>query len=187
MVMPNLKRQWTVAERDELPDDGNRYEVIDGELFVTPAPPWKHQRAVMLLYRLIADYLDRERVGHAILAPADVVFSARRGVQPDLFVTPLIGGRAPDHFNDVRRLLLAIEALSRSTARTDRVEKWKLYREEAVDEYWIVDLESRVVERSTPSDPRPEILDATITWKPQGATTALTIDLAEYFERVING
>ena len=44
MVMPNLKRQWTVAERDKLPDDGNRYEVIDGELFVTSAPAWRHQR-----------------------------------------------------------------------------------------------------------------------------------------------
>ena len=44
MLMPNLTRQWTAAERDELPDDGNRYEVIDGDLFVTPAPSLIHKR-----------------------------------------------------------------------------------------------------------------------------------------------
>jgi hypothetical protein len=49
MVMPNLKRQWTVADRDELPDDGSRYEVIGGELFVTLAPAWTHQEAVARL------------------------------------------------------------------------------------------------------------------------------------------
>lgn len=186
MVMPNLKRRWTVAERDELPDDGNRYEVIDSELFVTPAPSLRHQEAVGRLYRLIADYLDREPIGHAFIAPADVVFSPRRGVQPDLFVVPLVDGRVPDHFNDVRRLLLSVEVLSPSTARVDRVTKRMLYREEAVDEYWIVDLDSRTIERSTPSEPRPEILDSSLEWRPEGAATALTIDLIAYFEKIID-
>ena len=81
---------WTVAERDALPVDGNRYEVIDGELFVTPAPAWTHQHAVFLLSRILADYLDRESLGCVVVAPADVVFSATRGVQPDLFVVPLV-------------------------------------------------------------------------------------------------
>src|SRR4051812_17212499 len=68
MGMPNLKRQWTVADRDQLPNDGNRYEVIDGELFVTPAPAWKHQDAVGRLYRLLSAYLDRARIGCAFVA-----------------------------------------------------------------------------------------------------------------------
>src|SRR3954463_6139910 len=84
MHMPQLKGAWTVADRDALPDDGNRYEVIDGELFVTPAPAWRHQDAAFRLHRLLDDYLNRERVGHAFEAPADVVFSPRRGVQPDV-------------------------------------------------------------------------------------------------------
>jgi Uma2 family endonuclease len=185
MVMPNLKRQWTVADRDELPDDGNRYEVIDGELFVTPAPAWRHQDAVGELYAHIAEYLRREPIGHAVMAPADVVFSPTRGVQPDLFVVPLVGGRKPRHFDDVRRVLLAVEVLSPSTARADRVNKRTLYHEEQVREYWIVDLDSRIVERSTPSEPRPEILDSRLVWLPDGATNPLAIDLAAYFEKVL--
>jgi hypothetical protein len=62
-----------------------------------------------------------------------------------------------------------------------------LYREERVDEYWIVDLDSRVVERSTPAESRPEILDSHLEWLSEGATTAFTMDLAEYFEKVIDG
>jgi Uma2 family endonuclease len=183
--MPNLKRRWTAAERDELPDDGNRYEVIDGELFVTPAPSLMHQRALSLLYRMIADYLDREPVGEAIVSPADIVFSPPRAVQPDLFVLPFVDGRRVQRFSDVGRLFLAVEVLSPSTARTDRVDKRRLYREEPVDEYWIVDLDSRTFERSTSSESRPEVLDSHLEWLPEGAATALTMDLAEYFEKVI--
>jgi Uma2 family endonuclease len=114
------------------------------------------------------------------------VFSQRRAVEPDLFVVPLVDGRKPRHLSDVRRLVLAVEVSSPSTARTDRVEKRTLYREEGVDEYWIVDLDSRIFERSTPSEPRPEILDTRLEWRPEGATTALTIDLIEYFEKVLD-
>ena len=123
MHMPAFRRQWTVDDLQDLPDDGQRYEVIDGELFVTPAPSFKHQRALGVLYRLIADYLDRERVGYVFFAPADVTFSPKRGVQPDVFVVPGIDGRSPESFAEVKRLLLAIETLSPSTARLDRVVK----------------------------------------------------------------
>lgn len=62
MRMPTLKRQWTVDDLDDLPDDGQRYEVIDGELFVTPSPSLDHQAAVGALYRVLAGYLEREGV-----------------------------------------------------------------------------------------------------------------------------
>ena len=136
--------------------------------------------------RFLADYLDHERIGYAFMAPADVVFSPKRGVQPDLFVVPLVEGRTPDHFDEVRRLLLAVEALSPSTARTDRVEKRMLYRDEHVDEYWTVDLDSRIIERSMPSEPRPEILDSRLEWLPEGAADPLIIDLVGYFARVLD-
>jgi Uma2 family endonuclease len=187
MAMPNLKRRWTVADRDELPDDGNRYEVIDGELFATPAPSLMHQRAVSQLYRLLAVYLDREPVGEAIVSPADIVFSPGRAVQPDLFVLPFVSGRRARNFTDVGRLLLAVEVLSPSTAHTDRVDKRALYRKERVDEYWIVDLDSRILERSTPGESRPEILDSKLEWLPDGAATSFAMDVAEYFEKVIDG
>src|SRR5690348_7570997 len=134
MHMPASRRQWTVDDLQDLPNDGQRYEVIDGELFVNPAPAIRHQRALGILYRLIADYLNRQRVGYVYFAPVDVIFSPRRGVQPDLLVVPGVDGRSPESFAEAKRLLLAIEALSPSTARLDRVVKRALYRDEGVPE-----------------------------------------------------
>jgi Uma2 family endonuclease len=186
MPMAMLKRRWTVADLEDLPDDGNRYEVIDGELFVTPAPTWTHQRAIDAIHRLIGDYLAEQRLGFALFAPADVVFSPRRGVQPDVFAVPAVDGRYPRSFADVKRLLLAVEVLSPSSARADRVAKRALYRDERVPEYWIVDLDSRTIERSTPSESRPEILSERLQWLPDGATEPLEIDLTAYFARVLD-
>ena len=188
MSMPLADRIWTVDAVRALPDDGNRYEVIDGELFVTPAPSWTHQNAVMRLYRTLAAYLDREPYAHAMLAPADVTFSRGRSVQPDLFIVPLVeGSRPPRHFDEVRRLLLTVEMLSPTTARADRVAKRVLFREESVAEYWVVDLDARTVERSTPADPRVEIIADRLEWNVAGASTPLVIDLPSYFAEVLGG
>ncbi|HEY4219491.1 MAG TPA: Uma2 family endonuclease [Gemmatimonadaceae bacterium] len=184
--MPASARYWTVDDLQGLPDNGNRYEVIDGELLVTPAPSLIHQRPVLVLCRALADYLDREPIGDLVISPADVVFSQRRSVQPDLFVMPLAAGRRPRLFSDVGRPLLAVEVLSPSTARADRVEKRALFRSEGVDEYWIVDLDARTIERSTPLDTRIEVFDDAIEWSPSGASTPLTIDLSNYFRRVLD-
>jgi Uma2 family endonuclease len=187
MGMPTLKRQWTAADLEDLPDDGNRYEVIDGELFVTPAPALRHQEAVAQLHRLVSDYMAKERVGHAFFSPADIVFSPRRAVQPDVFVVPLVDGRRPGSWKEVNGLLMAAEVLSPSTARADRVAKRRLFRDEGVPEYWIVDLDSRTIERSTPSDPRPELLVERLEWAPVGASEPLVVDLTDYFARVLDG
>lgn len=185
MHMPMVTRQWTANDLASLPDDGNRYELIDGDLFVTPAPTWCHQDAVGELFVILREYVRRERVGHAVMAPADVQFSARTVVQPDVFVVPLVDGRRPEGFEEAGRLILAVEVLSPGTARADRVRKRTLYREQAVAQYWIVDLDARTFERSTPEDPRPEILVDELTWKPEGARVPLVIDLASYFAAVL--
>jgi Uma2 family endonuclease len=187
MSMPMLKRRWTVDDLEDLPDDGNRYEIIDGELFVTPAPSLNHQEAVSRLYRMLAAYLDAHPgIGHAYFSPADVSFSRTRSVQPDVFVVPLSAGRRPRRFEEVGRLLLAVEVLSPSTGRADRVKKRIMFRDEGTPEYWVVDLDSRTFERSTPADARIERSDDRITWHPSGATSALTIDIADYFSKVLD-
>src|SRR6478609_9710272 len=86
MAMPAQPTEWTVEMVRALPDDGNRHEVIGGELFVTPAPSWTHQRAVGELYRALMPYLEEHALGVAIIAPADVLFGPRDMVEPDLFV-----------------------------------------------------------------------------------------------------
>ena len=186
MHMAHTVKDWNVADRDELPDDGNRYEVIDGELFVTPAPSLDHQEAIAKLILMLAPYVVAQRVGHAVFAPANVVFSPRRGLQPDLFVVPLLDGRRPKLFADVGRLLLAVEVLSPSTSRVDRVKKRVVYREEAVTEYWIVDLDGRVFERSVPGDHRIEVIPDRLTWRPEGSSSALEIDVERYFREVLD-
>jgi Uma2 family endonuclease len=186
--MPTLKRYWTVADLDDLPDDdGNRYEVIDGELLVTPAPALPHQGAVGELFARLREFLGRQPIGVVFISPADITFSPTRLVQPDVFVVPIVGGQRPRKWTDVTQLLLAIEVLSPSTARADRVRKRSLYREQGVAEYWIVDLESRTFERSTPGDPRVEVLSDELTWSPGGASDSLVIDVSEFFSAVLDG
>jgi Uma2 family endonuclease len=186
MHMATDVNSWTVADLADLPDDGQRYEVIDGELFVTPAPALRHQDAIAKLFLLLSPYVATGKIGHLVFAPADVTFSPRRGVQPDLFVAPLINGRRPRKSSDIRGLLLAVEVLSPSSARADRIVKRAMYRDEGVAEYWLVDLDARVFERSTPTTERVEIIAGSLEWNPAGASAPLVIDVARYFADVLD-
>ena len=185
MAMPAQHTEWTVEMVRALPDDGNRYEVIDGELFVTPAPSVFHQRAVGELFLLVAPYVRAHGIGEALMSPADViVYGPRKFVQPDLFVVPLVNGAPMRAWTDVGRLLLAVEVLSPSTERTDRGRKRILYKEKAVPEYWIVDTDERTLQRRRPDDSPVEILTESLQWQPDFDAPALVIDLPAYFDRV---
>jgi Uma2 family endonuclease len=81
--------------------------------------------------------------------------------------------------------LLVVEILSPSTARTDRQQKRRIYQSEGVPEYWIVDLDARVVERWQPRDTRPEIITDILVWQPQREIAALSIDLVELFAEAL--
>jgi Uma2 family endonuclease len=186
MHMAHASKVWTVADLARLPDDGLRYEVIDGELLVTPAPSLDHQEAIARLYLLLAPYVAEQRVGHVVFAPADVEFSARRLVQPDLFVVPLVNGSRPRRFSDAGRLLLAVEVLSPSTARADRVKKRVVYREEDVGEYWVVDLEARIFERSIAGGEGMVVAAERLEWTPAGAAVPFVIDIERYCVDVCN-
>jgi Uma2 family endonuclease len=186
MSMPSVKRDWTVADLADLPDDGNRYEVLDGELYVTPAPSFDHQTIALSLATLIREYLGREPAGYVFIAPADVTFSPRRNVQPDVFVVPPRDGRRPKRFEDVGHLMFAAEVLSPGTARADRVAKRTVYREQGVDVYWVVDPDARTVERSVPHDPRVEVIADRIEWHPVGAATPFVLDVEEFFHRALD-
>ena len=185
MAMPVHPTEWTVEMVRALPDDGNRYEVIDGELFVTAAPSWTHQRAVLHLAHMLLPYVRERAIGDVILSPADVVFGPRNVVEPDLFVVPLVGGEAPRRWEEVGRLLLTVEVLSPSTTRTDRGEKRELYQRKGVPEYWIVDVDTRAIDRYKPNAETPETLTEWMEWKPDRFVDPLVIDLSGYFARVL--
>ena len=185
MAMPAQHTEWTVDMVRALPDDGNRYEVIDGELFVTPAPSLTHQNAVLELALLLAPYLREHGLGRAIISPADViVYGPRKLVQPDLFVVPLVAGAPMRAWTEVGRLLLAVEVLSPSTEHTDRGRKRTLYKEKAVPEYWIVNTDDRIVERWRPDNTPVETLSESLKWNPDQDAPPLVIDLQSYFDRV---
>ncbi|MGH7626690.1 MAG: Uma2 family endonuclease [Gemmatimonadaceae bacterium] len=181
MGMAQATIRWTADMVRALPDDGKRYEVIDGELFVTPAPTWEHQAASRALFRLLDRYASEHALGAVFYAPADVEFSAERMVEPDLFVVPLIEGRSPRTWEEAGMLLLAVEILSPGTARADRLVKRRLYQRQEVPEYWIIDVAARLVERWRPEDERPEILTEYLEWQPAADQEALRIELEGYF------
>lgn len=183
MAMPATTR-WTAEMVRALPDDGNRYEVIDGELFVTPSPTLRHQDAVLEMASLVRPYVKAYGVGHVLVSPADVTFDDGNLVQPDVFVSPLVGGRRPREWSEVKTLLLAVEVLSPSTARADRRVKLRLYQRQHVPEYWIVDVDARLIERWRLDDQRPEIVAERLEWQPDPAHPPLVIDLATYFRDV---
>lgn len=185
MAMAQPITHWTADMVRALPDDGNRYEVVDGELLVSPGPSWQHQAASRALFRILDRYLGGGAVGEVVYAPTDVVFADDRMVEPDLFVLPLVDGRVPRSWEEVRRLLLAVEIVSPSTARADRQVKRRLYQREGVPEYWIVDVDARLVERWRPDDERPEILTDRLEWRPDPARPALEIELPAWFAGVV--
>jgi Uma2 family endonuclease len=184
MALPDSSAPLTVADLDDMPDDGRRYEIIDGELFVTPAPSGRHQDAVFRLGVLLLPYVDSCGFNLRI-APTDVRFSKSTLVQPDLIVLPAMpdGRRAPE-FTDVGRLVLAVEVLSPGTAPYDRGEKRALYQREAVAEYWIVDVDARAVERWRPGADAAERCDGRMLWQPRAHHAAFEISWSDCFRVV---
>ena len=179
--------EWTADLVRALPDDGKRYEVLDGELFVTPAPANPHQRAVAELHLILGPYTRKNHVGETWLAPTDLEFSPRRLLEPDLFVVELVDGkRTMDAAVMPRKLLLTIEIHSPSTQRADRVRKRAIYMDEGVPEYWIVDLDGRLVERWRQGDERPEIVTESLAWQPLSGAPALNVDLPQFFAGILD-
>jgi len=184
MGMPQQATRWTAEMVRALPDDGNRYEVVDGELLVTPAPGGPHQRAVREFLRLLDEHAHTLGIGEALASPADIELDPQGMVQPDVFVQGLVEGRPARAWNVGAPLLLAVEVLSPSTARADRITKRGRYQRAGIPEYWIVDLDARVVERWRPDDRRPEVLGETIEWRPTPEAVPLTLELPPLFARI---
>ena len=175
---------WYTAEMVRaLPDDGKRYEVVEGELLVTPSPRSDHQRAVGKLYYALTGYLEAVGGAEALFSPADIELNPQTLVQPDLFISRCPAGRRSHSWKEVD-LVLAVEVLSPTTARYDRLIKRTLYQRQGI-EYWIVDLDARIVERWRPGDERPEIVTSRLEWKLPQVEETVAIDLASFFAEVL--
>ena len=181
MLMAALVPRYTAQEIRRFPDDGLRYEVIRGELFVSPAPGTPHQRAARDLCHRLHEYVHTHGLGEALPALFEVEFARDSAVQPDVIVIL----EAQRHRLTRKRLTgppaLAVEVISYSSKRTDRLQKRQLYQDEGVSEYWIVDLEQRHVERWRPGDTAPELVTNRLVWRPEPAVPALELDLPPLF------
>ncbi len=134
-VMPGGVAEWSVDDLDTLPDDGLRYELLDGILLVSPAPTRRHQRAVLELGALLRTACPPEM--ETIVAPLDWRPDIRTSLQPDVLVLKNRDLTAPVN----ESMILAVEVLSPSTRRKDAVYKRSKYEDAGVQSYWIVDPE----------------------------------------------
>jgi Uma2 family endonuclease len=137
---------WTYDDYAALPDDGQRYEIVNGVLVMAPSPNGAHQDAVLRLAHYLLMHVEFAHLGKVRVAPFDVVLSPKHIFQPDVLVVlnahldriqekKLVG--APD---------LAIEVASPGTSVMDRVTKSSIYAQTGVPEYWIVNTERRTIE-----------------------------------------
>ena len=175
---------YTVDMVRTLPDDGNRYEVVHGELLVTPSPRLWHQTLVTRLLHALATYLDSEPVGLVYASPADISWGREDIlVQPDVFVIPRAEARTLD-WMQIRTLLLAVEVLSQSSQRADRFTKRRLYQEQHVSDYWVIDGGQHVVEVWTPDAAFPVVERAGLVWHPVEAGRPFALELADLFRPI---
>jgi len=139
----------TIADLDRFPDDGNRYELIDGELFVSAAPFEPHQKVLKRLFRSLDRFAEEQGLGVVYFAPLDVYLSlpgatGQTRVEPDLLFV------AKASMDIVREAVfgppdLVVEVLSESTARADLFEKRDAYRSAGVAEYWVANPYDRTI------------------------------------------
>ncbi|MCC6928080.1 MAG: Uma2 family endonuclease [Gemmatimonadaceae bacterium] len=184
MSMPAaLDRYYTREEVLAFPDDGNRYELVHGELLVSPAPRTRHQRVVGRLHFALMQFVEEHHAGEVLMSPADISWGGLPDVlvQPDLFVVPSRFGRVREWI-EIQQLSLVIEVLSPTTARYDRFTKRRLYQERRVPLYWLIDVEQRRAEAWTPDATFPQMEERVLSWQPAAGATPFSIDLATLFE-----
>jgi Uma2 family endonuclease len=151
-------------------------------LLVTPAPAGQHQDVLYRLFRIIDHYLAAHGNADLLGGPADLSFDANTMVQPDLFVADLAAFHRSHSWSDIRTLHLVIEIVSPSTAIADRGTKRWRYQEHGVAQYWIVDIDQRHVEISTPDAQFPRIERERLTWRHPALDHECTIDLLKLFD-----
>lgn len=141
MSAPTQQTKFTYQDYLLFPNDGKRYELIEGERYVTPAPKTRHQMISTNLQGYLFDYVQKNKIGIIFVAPTDVVFSDTDVVQPDLLFVSSSRTAIITEDNVQGAPDLVVEILSESTRRTDEIIKRKLYEKQGVQEYWIIDPE----------------------------------------------
>jgi Uma2 family endonuclease len=172
-------KRWTLEEVHALPENGNKYELVYGELWVTPAPRDRHETILARLTRILDPYVDAQGLG--LVYHPRAVFRVRRDVE----VEPGLMVRQPrpdpdGEWETAPWPSLVVEVVSRSSRKRDYGRKRELYMSEGIPEYWIVDGEIRTI-TVVRSGRDPEAVTDQLTWMPAGAREPLTFELTRVF------
>lgn len=177
MSMP--VKAWTLEELHRLPDDGNKYELIRGELFVTPPPSVDHEEILARLHATLVTYVEKHGVGR-VYRPRAVIRFEGSEAEPDLMVRPLSSGIHGNAWDKLPPPLLVVEVLSPTTRRRDLVNKREYYLDAGAGEYWVIDSEqreTRVIRRGE----QDVIVRESLVWRAVPAKP-LVLDLAALFD-----
>lgn len=169
IVAPKL----TYRDLQQLPQDGKQYELIDGEVYMTPSPNWRHQQIVGNLYMALRAFIDAGGLGKVCVAPMDVVLEDRTALQPDLLFirADRLAVTRSGHVEGAPDLV--IEVLSPSTASFDRETKLQVYARTGVPEIWYVNPDSEIVEILNLGADRRYALTARLSGDPAIVSEAL--------------
>ncbi len=182
MAMRAAVPRYTLQDLDSFPDDGNRYELVDGILLVTPAPLPPHDWVVMRLIHLLNLRFGSNPTalvsGHAAVEVAPNVH-----LEPDVLVMPARSS-VPETWLEVRDWWLVVEVSGRGSRIYDREFKRPAYLAAGVRELWRVDLKERCVFVSTAAKPDERREDQKVEWQPPEGRAALVVDVPTLFEGV---
>lgn len=171
-------RPWTIDDLYRIPDDENRYEVLDGELLVTPPAGPDHDAAVARLSALLTGYVSEQGLG---IVSSNAPAIERGG---SLLIPDLVVRRPPTSKGQTWAAqptpILVVEVRSPSTWNRDRTKKRAFYMDVHVPEYWMIDPDSEVVTVVRPGEPDSEVRDV-LTWLPPGARAPLEISVSRIF------
>jgi len=182
MHMATRVKRWTLDEVHSFPDDGNKYELIHGELFVTPPPPTDHETILARLTRLLEPYVERHQLG-LVYHPRAVVRVRGSEPEPDLMVRQPPPTHLKNDWEKVPLPILVVEVLSPFTRRRDHAHKRRWYAEIGVRDYWIVDAEERAVTVVNPGVDAQVVTDL-LRWHPASAVAPFECRVASLFEPV---
>jgi Uma2 family endonuclease len=178
MHMAAQTKRWTLDEVHSLPDDGNKYELVRGELFVTPPPSEDHETILSRLHAILVPYVGQHRLG-MVYRPRAVIRFDGSEVEPDLMVRAERQAPGRD-WDDAPVPILVVEVLSGSTRRRDQLQKRELYLDAGVEEYWIVDPDRAAV-RIVRSGVEDVVTSTELSWSPSGAPADLVIRVPALF------
>lgn len=185
MSTMRLRYDWDYSDYARLPDDGNRYEVIDGELLVTPAAGPLHQRASFRLQMLLDAYVEGQGLG-VMIDDVDLLFQTGQFLRPDILVVPTTSRPGITKRGIEMAPLLVVEILSPTSSSIDLVRKPARYGDFGIPEYWVLDPEERCawVWRFAAGASEAERVEGRLTWQPPGASEPLVIQLDEVLKPI---